>query len=154
MFFPPANQFVVTLLEETESRIIPIWIGIPEGNALHLKIKKKKTPRPLTHDLLMTIMDTFSVSVKKVIISDLKSNTYYARLEVQSNGKTLEIDTRPSDAFVLSVTKKIPIFIEESVLSHCPHIPKPISQEDIDKFNNEVSTLSPEEFFKKLEEGK
>lgn len=153
MYFPPVNQFVVTLVEESESRIIPIWIGIAEGNALHLKIKNTKSPRPLTHDLLGNILDELNITPQKIVINDLKNNTYHALLELAHNGKTFNIDTRTSDALVLSVLKNIPVFIEEKVLEQCPYIPKPISENDISKFKTEMANLNPEDFFRKLEKG-
>ncbi|MFC1667873.1 bifunctional nuclease family protein [Chlamydiota bacterium] len=153
LFFPPANQFVVTLVEESESRIIPIWIGIAEGNALHIKMKNIETPRPLTHDLLGSILDTAQFSIKRIVINDLKNSTYFASIELSSKRKKYSIDARPSDALVLAVGKNIPIFIRENVLKQCPVIPKPISQKDVDTFKEEMINMSPEDFFKKLEKG-
>lgn len=141
MFFPPANQFVLTLVEETESRIIPIWIGVAEGNILRMKIKNLKTQRPLTHDLIGSIFEECNISPQKIIINDLNNNTYYALIDLSRGEKTRMIDARPSDAIVLSVIKNIPIFIEEKVLAQCPLIPKPISDTDVSQFKQELSKL-------------
>lgn len=152
IFIPPLAQYVVTLEEVGGTRLVPIWIGINEGNAIAMFIQGEKFHRPLTHDLLANILKDVGAKVEKIVISDLKENAYYAVITIKQNGKTHEIDSRPSDAMALAVRTNSPIFIDEKVLDLCPVINKPISEEDVKKFKDELRNLRPEDFFKKLDE--
>lgn len=152
IFIPPLAQYVVTLEEMDGTRLVPIWIGINEGNAIAMVLQGEKFHRPLTHDLLANILKDVGAKVEKIIISDLKENAYYAVITIKQNGKTYEIDSRPSDAMALAVRTNCPIFIDEKVLKLCPVINKPISEEDVKKFKEELKNLRPDDFFKKLDE--
>lgn len=152
IFIPPLAQYVVTLEEMDGTRLVPIWIGINEGNAIAMVLQGEKFHRPLTHDLLANILKDVGAKVEKIIISDLKENAYYAVITIKQNGKTYEIDSRPSDAMALAVRTNCPIFIDEKVLKLCPVINKPISEEDVKKFKEELKNLRPDDFFKRLDE--
>lgn len=152
IFIPPLAQYVVTLEEVDGTRLVPIWIGINEGNAIAMVLQGEKFHRPLTHDLLANILKDVGAEVEKIVISDLKENAYYAIITIKQNGKTYEIDSRPSDAMALAVRTNSPIFINEKVLKLCPIINKPISEEDVKKFKEELKGLRPEDFFKRLDE--
>lgn len=152
IFIPPLAQYVVTLEEVDGTRLVPIWIGINEGNAIAMVLQGEKFHRPLTHDLLANILKDVGAEVEKIVISDLKENAYYAIITIKQNGKTYEIDSRPSDAMALAVRTNSPIFINEKVLKLCPVINKPISEEDVKKFKEELKGLRPEDFFKRLDE--
>ena len=148
----PMPQYVVVLEDLEKTRLVPIWIGIHEGNAIALEMQGEKFPRPLTHDLTVNLLKNLGGVLEKVVISDLRDNSYYAVLFVRHQGKVLEIDARPSDSLALAVRVKCPIFVDEKVLKKCPRIDESISHEDIEKFKNALKTMSSEEFFKKLEE--
>src|SRR3989338_3587278 len=148
----PLPQYVVVLEDVEKTRLVPIWIGVNEGNAIALEMQGEKFPRPLTHDLIVNIFNTLSVKIEKIVVSDLKENSYYAVIYLQSDGKTIPIDARPSDSLALAVRAHCPIYIDEKVLLKCPKIENPITKEEIDKFKEELKTMAPEEFLKKLEE--
>ncbi len=148
----PLPQYVVVLEDIEKTRLVPIWIGVNEGNAIALEIQGEKFPRPLTHDLMANIIKEMGAQIEKVVVSDLKDNSYYALIYIKQNGKTWEIDARPSDSLALAVRVQCPIYIDEKVLDKCPQIDRPITQEEIEKFKEDLKKMSPEEFFKSLEE--
>ena len=148
----PLPQYVVVLEDVEKTRLVPIWIGVHEGNAIALELQGEKFPRPLTHDLMVNLLALLSASAEKIVINDLKENSYYALIYIKTNGKTFSIDARPSDSLALAVRIHCPIFIDDKVLKKCPVIEKPITKEEIEKFKNELKNLTPEEFFKSLDE--
>lgn len=148
----PLPQYVVVLEDEDKTKLVPIWIGVNEGNAIALEMQGEKFPRPLTHDLMVQILKSLNAEIEKVVISDLKENSYYALIYIKMNGQTMAIDARPSDSLALAVRVHCPIFIDEKVLSKCPSVESPITQDEIEKFKESLKAMSPEEFFKKLEE--
>ncbi len=148
----PLPQYVVVLQDVDNTKLVPIWIGVNEGNAIALEMQGEKFPRPLTHDLLVILLKTLKAEVEKVVISDLKESSYYALIYLKHNGKTITIDARPSDSLALAVRVHCPIYIDEVVLNKCPQMEGPITKEEIDKFKEELKSISPEEFFKKLEQ--
>ena len=148
----PLPQYVVVLEDVDKTRLVPIWIGVNEGNAIALELQGEKFPRPLTHDLIVNLLTLLEAAVEKVVVSDLKSNSYYAVIYVRMNGKTLPLDARPSDSLAIAVRTHCPIYIDEKVLKKCPVIEKPITKEEIEKFKGDLKNMTPEEFFKTLEE--
>lgn len=149
----PMPQYVVVLEDIEKTRLVPIWIGVNEGNAIALELQGEKFPRPLTHDLLVSLVKELGGTFEKIIVTDLKQNSYYAHIIIRHNGKLLEIDARPSDSLAVAVRVHCPIFIDEKVLLKCPPLSSgPISKEDVDKFKEDLKNMSPEEFFKSLEE--
>jgi len=109
-------QRVVILKEKVAKRYLPIWIGPAEADAIAVKLQGVTVPRPLTHDLLSSVIDSLGASIDSIIVSDLKSDTFYAKIILSVNGEQLEIDSRPSDALALAVRTDAPIFAEEAVL--------------------------------------
>ena len=148
----PLPQYVVVLEDLEKTRLVPIWIGVNEGNAIALEMQGEKFPRPLTHDLIINLLNELGAKIEKIVVSDLKDNSYYALIFMTCGGKTYEIDARPSDSLALAVRAHCPIFIDEKVLSKCPLIEGPITAEDIERFKQDLKKMSPEEFFKTLEE--
>lgn len=153
ILIPPLAQYVVTLEEVDGSRLVPIWIGTSEGGSIAMVLQGEKFHRPLTHDLMVNVLKDVGAEIEKIIISDLKDNAYYAVIILRQGEKTLSIDSRPSDAIALAVRTNSPIFIDEKVLSLCPVINKPISEDEIKNFEQEIENLRPEDFFRKLNEG-
>ena len=113
---PMNYQRVVILKENDSDRYLPIWIGPAEADAIAVKLQDLSVPRPLTHDLLRTVIDTLGGSVVHILVSDLHNDTFYAKIVIEVNGDTREIDSRPSDAMALAVRAQVPIFAEESVM--------------------------------------
>jgi len=146
---PQIQQYIVILEEVTGTRLVPIWIGVNEGNAIALHMEKHKLPRPMTHDLVADIFYTTGIKIDKVVINDLKDNTYYATIHMKSDTKTHLIDARPSDSMALAVRTGSPIYIDEKVLNKCPIIRKPITDTEVKNFKSQLKNLKPEDFFKR-----
>ena len=113
---PMNYQRVVILKEKDADRYLPIWIGPAEADAIAVKLQDLSVPRPLTHDLLRTVIDILGGSIKHILVNDLHNDTFYAKISIQANGEAKEIDCRPSDAVALAVRAQVPIYAEESVL--------------------------------------
>ena len=109
-------QRVVILKEKMAKRYLPIWIGPSEADAIAVKLQGVTVPRPLTHDLLGSVIDSLGGTLDSIIVSDLKSDTFYAKIILNVDGQQVEIDSRPSDALALAVRTDAPIFAEEAVL--------------------------------------
>lgn len=109
-------QRVVILKEKEAERYLPIWIGAAEADAIAVRLQEVSVARPLTHDLLRSVIDSLGGQVTSVVVNDLANDTFYAHIILDVNGKQLEIDSRPSDAIALAVRARVPIFAEESVL--------------------------------------
>ncbi len=107
---------MIVLRERNGERVFPILIGINEALAIDRRVKGIQMQRPLTHDLMANIIESLDADLERIIISDLRDHTFYAKLIVRRNGDLLEIDSRPSDAIALGVTSQTPIFVEEEVL--------------------------------------
>jgi bifunctional DNase/RNase len=116
MMDPVTNMPIVVLKDAQGTAVLPIWVGIYEANAIALEIEKVQTPRPMTHDLLRHVCLGLDVRVQKVVVNDLKDDTFYALIWVERNGETLSIDSRPSDALALALRVDCPIFVEDEVL--------------------------------------
>ncbi len=115
----PNSRIPVVVLKEKEGeskRILLIWIGEPEAWAIDNHLKQVSVPRPMTHDLLKTVIDTFSGKVQSVCITAIEEITFYALVKLELNGKVHEIDSRPSDALALAIRSDVPIYVEEQVL--------------------------------------
>jgi bifunctional DNase/RNase len=109
-------QRVVILKEKMSDRYLPIWIGPAEADAIAVKLQGVAVPRPLTHDLLTSVIDTLGAAVNSIIVNDLKNDTFFARVILDVDGKQVEVDSRPSDALALAVRTGVPIYADESVL--------------------------------------
>jgi len=115
MMDPVTNMPVVVLRAVQGSGTLPIWVGIYEANAIALEIEKVQTPRPMTHDLLKNVLMGLNVHVQKVVVSELKDDTFYALIWMEREGQTMSLDSRPSDALALALRLDCPIFVEEEV---------------------------------------
>jgi bifunctional DNase/RNase len=127
-------QRVVILKEKMAERYLPIWIGPAEADAIAVKLQNVSVPRPLTHDLLSHVIDNLGATVNSIIVNDLKSDTFYAKIVLNMDSGVIEIDSRPSDALALAVRVEVPIYVEEAVLDKAgilldQETGKPIAQE-------------------------
>jgi bifunctional DNase/RNase len=109
-------QRVVILKEKAAERYLPIWIGPSEADAIAVKLQGVSVPRPLTHDLLVSIIDALGATINSIVVSDLKNDTFYAKILLSVDGEQMEVDSRPSDALALAVRAEVPIFAEDLVL--------------------------------------
>jgi bifunctional DNase/RNase len=113
----PVTQMPIVVLKDVSSNtVLPIWVGIFEANAIALEIEKVSTPRPMTHDLLKTVLIGLETSVRKVVVSELKEDTFYALIWLERDGQLISVDSRPSDALALALRLDCPIYVDDSVL--------------------------------------
>lgn len=118
MMDPVTNMPIVVLKDVQGNSILPIWVGVYEANAIALEIEKVQTPRPMTHDLLKNIFLGFDARVDKIVVSDLKDDTFYALIWFERDGQMMSMDSRPSDALALALRMDCPIFVDEQVLKN------------------------------------
>ena len=128
-------QRVVILKEKAAERYLPIWIGPAEADAIAVKLQGATVPRPLSHDLLHSVISALGSTLNSIVINDLRSDTFYAKIILNVDGGQMEIDSRPSDALALAVRTDSPIYVEESVLDRAgilldKETGKPISEEE------------------------
>src|SRR6201997_1459644 len=116
MMDPVSNMPIVVLKDVAGNSILPIWVGIYEANAIALEIEKVSTPRPMTHDLIKTLLLGLGTGMRKVVVSELKDDTFYAVIWLEKEGELISVDSRPSDALALALRLDCPIYVEESVL--------------------------------------
>jgi bifunctional DNase/RNase len=116
MMDPVTNMPIVVLKDNSGNSILPIWVGIYEANAIALEIEKVQTPRPMTHDLLRNLLLGLNVHVHKVVVNELKDDTFYALIWMERDGRMISMDSRPSDALALALRVDCPIFVDEEVL--------------------------------------
>ena len=145
-----ANECIVFLEELTGNRLLPIWIGMAEGQAIAIRFSGVTLPRPLTHDLLLNSIQVLGYAVKKVVVSDIKDNTFYAKIVISKNSTTHALDSRPSDAIAIAVRAGCPIYVDEKVFKNCQTLAKPITEDEVSKFKSELKNLKPEDIFKDL----
>jgi bifunctional DNase/RNase len=110
------DQQVIMLKEVEGDRTFPIVIGIFEATSIDRRVKGMASPRPLTHDLVTSVIDNLGAELRDIFISELREHTYYAKLRIRQNGEMVEVDSRPSDAIALAVAAKVPIYVAEDVL--------------------------------------
>ena len=136
MFDPNNNTFIVILRDEGNSEMLPIWVGKPEASAISFALEGVVAPRPMTHDLMKSILDSVQAKVISVVISDLRENTYYATLHLMYQDSEYAIDSRPSDAIALALRAEAPIFASEEVI-------RKQATEELDQW---LENLKPEDF--------
>jgi bifunctional DNase/RNase len=140
-----SSQHVVILREADRERYLPIWIGSWEAQSIAMKLQGVEAERPLTHDLLVSILSDLGVSVRHIVVSDLADETYRARIILVSGGDDYEIDARPSDAIALAVRVSAPIFATEAVLDRASVIPEADEEERLSVFRDFVNSLGEQD---------
>lgn len=125
----PSTNMPIVLLKDTKSdALLPIWVGLYEANAIALEVEKSQTPRPLTHDLLRSAINSLNAQVKRIVVTELKDDTFYAVIWMEQNGEIISLDARPSDALALALRADCPIFVDEDVLRAAKVLPNPVEQ--------------------------
>jgi bifunctional DNase/RNase len=147
LMWPASGSYIVVLEEIPGVRLLLIWIGKSEAESIALKLQNTELPRPLTHDLLKTVVDRIGYKVDRVVINDLRNDTYYAKIVLRNDGSVIEIDSRPSDAIALAVRSDSRIYIDEEVLDKGATVNKPITQDEVDGFKEKLKDVKPEDFF-------
>jgi bifunctional DNase/RNase len=116
MMDPVTNMPIVVLKDVNGDTVLPIWVGIYEANAIALEIEKVTTPRPMTHDLIKNVLTGLETRVDKVVVNELRDDTFFAIIWLERDGQIISIDSRPSDALALALRVDCPIFVEDDVL--------------------------------------
>ncbi|MGI8427538.1 MAG: bifunctional nuclease family protein [Actinomycetota bacterium] len=143
----PTNQPIVLLKEADGERYLPIWIGAVEATAIAFALQGVVTQRPMTHDLLKTILEEVGVSVEAISITDLKEGTFYSSIRLSSNGDTYEVSSRPSDALALAVRANVRIFASEEVIEEASITIKEDDDEaEVERFKTFLDDVKPEDF--------
>lgn len=145
----PISKMHIVVLEDINSeRMLPIWIGVFEANAIALKIENIATPRPMTHDLLKNFLDELNISIEKIVVNDVRDNTFFARIHCRNKDQTITIDSRPSDAIALALRAEARIFVENEVVKKAHSLKFDDNLEDSEKLKKWLEGLKPENFGK------
>jgi bifunctional DNase/RNase len=145
----PSNTPIVLLRETTDSeRMLPIFIGGPEATAIALALEGVVTPRPMTHDLMKSVLDELGASLDRVVVTDLRDGTFYAELHLRVGETTQQVSSRPSDAIALAVRTGSPIFAEEAVLDEVAYTVDETDEKEqvVEEFREFIEQVSPEDF--------
>jgi bifunctional DNase/RNase len=148
MVDPITNTPIVILRDKEGSRVLPIWVGLFEANAIALQIENVATPRPMTHDLLRNVIRDLDATVQKIVVCDLQDNTFYALIYLSRHGETLAIDARPSDAIALALRTSAPIFVEDSVITHADTVDFASEKGEADRLQKWLENLDPDDLGK------
>jgi bifunctional DNase/RNase len=148
MVDPVTNMPIILLRDSEGQKVLPIWVGIYEANAIALQIENVSTPRPMTHDLLKNVITDLKGTIRKIVVSDLKDNTFFALIYLEVNGETVAIDARPSDAIALALRARAPIFVEESVIDNAKPFDPGAEKPDTDRLQKWLENLDPDELGK------
>ena len=150
MVDPITNSPIVILRDKGGQKVLPIWVGIFEANAIALQIENIATPRPMTHDLLRNVIHDLKAEVEKIVVCDLQENTFYALIYLTVNGNTLAIDARPSDAIALALRTRAPIFVEEAVIENAKTVDVSADKADADRLHKWLESLDPDDLGYKM----
>lgn len=148
MVDPITNTPIVILKDKEGDRVLPIWVGIFEANAIALQIENVATPRPMTHDLLRNIIGDLDGQVDRVVVSDLKDNTFYAVIHLTVRGERVAIDARPSDAIALALRTRSPILVDETVIDTAKTVDFAAQPADNERLQKWLESLDPDELGK------
>jgi len=149
MVDPITNMPIIILREKDGGqKVLPIWVGIFEANAIALQIENISTPRPMTHDLLRNVIHDLKADVDKVVVSELKENTFYALIYLAVNGDLVAIDARPSDAIALALRARAPIFVEDAVIDNARTLEFTPEKGDSDRLQKWLESLDPDDLGK------
>ena len=147
--FDPRNLSPLVLLRDQEEiNFLPIWIGIFEAAAIAMELQNVKPPRPMTHDLVNTVIGELGGKIKKVVINDVKEGTFFAAVELEKDGKKITLDARPSDAIAIAVRSHTPIYVAEVVMMQAKLVNAEKDQEETKKFKDFIDNMKPEDFTK------
>jgi bifunctional DNase/RNase len=145
---PVSNMPVVILRDAADGVFLPIWVGIFEANAIAIEMEKVTTPRPMTHDLLRNVLKELETKVERIVINDLRDNTFFARIHLSRGAATWNIDSRPSDAIALALRSKADIFVEEEVLEKSRTLREEGEEQDPERLRKWLEEVNPEELGK------
>jgi hypothetical protein len=145
MVDPITNMPIIILRDKDGQRVLPIWVGVFEANAIALQIENVSTPRPMTHDLLKNVIHDLRGRIDKIVVSDLKENTFYALIYLTLGGEMMAIDARPSDAIALALRARAPIFVEEAVIDSAKTADLVPEKGDHERLQKWLESLDPDD---------
>src|SRR5918995_364242 len=148
MVDPITNMPIVILRDKDGQKVLPIWVGIFEANAIALQIENIATPRPMTHDLLRNIITDLDGQVDRVVVSDLKDNTFFAIIHLTVKGEAVVVDARPSDAIALALRTRAPILVDETVIDNAKTVDFTSERADSDRLQKWLESLDPDDMGK------
>jgi bifunctional DNase/RNase len=144
MVDPITNMPIVILRDKDGQKVLPIWVGVFEANAIALQIENVSPQRPMTHDLLKNVIHDLRADVQKIVVCDLKENTFYALIYLSVGGEVMAVDARPSDAIALALRAKAPIFVEEKVIDHAKTVELGPDRGDSERLQKWLENLDPD----------
>jgi bifunctional DNase/RNase len=148
MVDPITNMPIIILRDKAEQRVLPIWVGVFEANAIALQIENVTTPRPMTHDLLRNVIHDLKADIQKIVVSDLKDNTFYALIYLTHNGRLMSIDSRPSDAIALALRTGSPIYVNSDVIDKAKNSDMTKDAGESERIRKWLDSLDPDELGK------
>jgi hypothetical protein len=148
MVDPITNMPIIILKDAAGQKVLPIWVGVFEANAIALQIENIQTPRPMTHDLLRNIIQDLQASVDRIVVCDLKENTFYALIHLRTPVGMVAIDARPSDAIALALRTRAPILVDEKVIDNAKTIDLTNEKQESDRLMQWLEQIGPEELGK------
>ena len=148
MIDPITNMPIVILKDKEGERVVPIWVGVFEANAIALQIENISTPRPMTHDLIRNILSEIEADVQRIVVCELRENTFYAMIYLDREGETMAIDARPSDAIALALRTKSPIFVEDDVVESAKGLDLSKESSDSERLQKWLEGLNPDDLGK------
>jgi len=148
MVDPITNMPIIILRDKDGQRVLPIWVGVFEANAIALQIENVSTPRPMTHDLLKNVIQDLRGRIEKIVVSDLKENTFYALIYLTVGGEVMAVDARPSDAIALALRARAPIFVEERVIDNARTADLVPDKGETERLQKWLESLDPDDMGK------
>ena len=148
MVDPVTNTPIVVLRDAEGQKVLPIWVGVFEANAIAVQIENVPTPRPMTHDLLKNIIYDLHATVERIVVTDLKENTFFALIHLTVGGERVVIDARPSDAIALALRASAPIFVEERVIEQSRLVEPSTPQAESERLHKWLESLDPDDLGK------
>lgn len=148
MMDPITNSPIVVLQDVEKNTLLPIWVGIFEANAIALQIERIDTPRPMTHDLIKNILLQLKADVEKIVVTELRENTFFALIHLRTNGGQVTIDSRPSDAIAVALRTDAPIYVTEEVINSSRNITLDKENLDPEDVRRWLENLNPEDLGK------
>ncbi len=143
---------VVLLVDTAETLALPIWIGTAEAQSIALELQGVRMPRPMTHDLMRAMLAQLTVSVNRIVVTDIQNGTYFAEIHLKNNGTDVVVDSRPSDAIALALRTEAPIFVEEKVAAAAILLKKAFDEHEVEEFKKFLEKVTPQDF-KQQKEG-
>lgn len=145
---PVTNMPIVILRDEHDTRVLPIWVGVFEANAIALQIENVHTPRPMTHDLLRNVIHDLQARVDRVTIVDVRDNTFFALIHLETPAGKVAVDARPSDAIALALRSRAPIWVEDHVLDNAKTVDASAGRVDSERLQQWLESLDPDDLGK------